>query len=188
MKKFLFAFFVLTNILILTNCTSNDFESLSNEAIVSKQFQIDPDFKFFHLIDSNSKIQKKYDELRNFEYYEIPLLEKDRLLIGVLDDQIKKIKPVLFISEVDEKIILSNVANNRPAMELTIRNNSIYNIRNFKDGSFDIGSRCLGGSTGACIEIAIGSCLGDAVCAVACAAVFQSCIGSIAAACIISCW
>ena len=73
-------------------------------------------------------------------------------------------------------------------MELTIRNNSILNIRYFKDGSFDIGSRCLGGSTGACIEIAIGSCLGDAVCAVACAAVFQSCIGSIAAACIISCW
>ncbi len=152
------------------------------------QYQLDPEFKFKYLIDHNSNMIKKYDEYRDFEYYEVPTIEKGKVMIGVKNKIKNIIIPVLFLSGTDEEIILTNVNNNNKAMVIKTKDNSILNIREYKEGSFDIGSRCMGGSTTGCIQTALGACFSDPICGVACAATFRSCVGSITVACIIHCW
>jgi hypothetical protein len=178
MKK-IFLIYAFLLFLIILSCSKNDGVEVDPEPISVK------DFKYSSELAFPLVFEKVFDEQRNVTYYVVNTIHDNKQLITSYDSKSQQLVPVVFIYDLENKVQLADVEENRVFLAVIKEDGS---FTSFIDPDKDaVKMRCLGGSTMGCIELAVESCWNDWSCRLACAAVYKQCLGAIAAACFIHC-
>jgi hypothetical protein len=150
-------------------------------------------FDFYDDVDFDKPFQKVYMEDLKADAFLIQMKNSEDILITIKSEQ--GLKPIIFANYKDNYILYKDINNRKTTIQLNlISNNSgtyITNVKYFESNDskreLALAGGCLGGSTSACIELAVEACMSDGWCTITCGLTFPQCVSAIALACAYNC-
>ena len=149
-------------------------------------------FNYSEEVDFNGNIESFLDVKTNTLVYLIPMQNSQDFLLAYDDETSSELTSFAFINMEPKKSVFKDINNRKNVLSLySNEDGEFFKLEYFEENDskegYALAKGCMGGSTIACIDIAVTACSSYAWCAVMCGVTWQYCLSAIAVSCAIAC-
>ncbi len=148
-------------------------------------------FNYSEMINYSIKPDVVYNDNIKENIYFFSLFNSNDKLVAIKESNETELTPVLFTNDSENEILLKDINNYLNIFSIKTDNNSFKKVTYFEENDSKVSllkrGGCFGGSTLACIGIALRACYGDPDCRNLCEIAGWRCSAAIAIACAVNC-